>query len=1406
MKKSLYTKLFAVVVLGVSALAAQAVMPENGKVYRVINKSYGTALADRGPSGIVGCSEFNNDNMSQRWQVEVSGKSYYFKSIGTGKYLKSSRARSTGWTVSAGKNAMTVTSLNDNYVIKAAGDGDNLAAHCDAQSNVVCWNADILPSQWDFEEIAMTQAEIDAALSTLSNMEAEVAKESTYATVLDAIFADKACTTLKSGYQSMSDDAIKDDANYKALSAPLQAMVLKVKNGNWSETTSPLSDTILKDWDSEHAKKYRVQLYEPYSEGSSAAKLAEIQAYTNMNNPTGIIANTGDVLYVMVEGKIKDGATLYMGSATGYGMFNDCTSGIELHEGLNLVPIWSDMAHQFIYYTVNTADWPTGDQTRAQLKHKVTDYDDLKIHIEGGQVNGFFNRTGDELYSADTDEDFRYTSVRAQFPMYDLMGKYVILHFFLFDTKSKVDAENTSWGLLSVMDPEKNPAAADRKRSHSMTEIMRYWDEMCFRERTLMGIQSDEELAQYNHELLWDYYEPLTGDKIEKHPAGNTWNTDPGFQYSDYFNNRMMGITMQGSLFMNATSWRTAYNISTLDAILCQIPHDSGSMWGPAHEYGHMNQFPMKFAGTTEESNNIFSNVAVYYLGKNTSRSSTPLDQLKIFNQDLTYLEHSTWGTTRMFLQLWCYYHACGNNKKFYPRLYELLRNNPRQQSYYLNPRYDQCHFAKMCCIAAQEDLTDFFESWGFFVPLDNYHIGDYSNFYATLTKEDAQAVKDEIKALGLPKNDQIILIDDRPGVTDRDSWYSNDMAISRAGKFGGIADFRNKVKASGSMTCTMRNDSLVVEIPEGANPGVGFLVYHNDGTLLAFTNDVRCPLKKAATAALMTGNAKVYAVSADGSRVEVVNDYVNRPISEHLSNLRKLVESCADIANYIDPTGTKVGYYIPLFVKGFTESYNAAKNVSNNATIDDITTLYLDLLDKYNAAKTMNGGRVQMIPGSRFKIFNGRFTENVLASSGTAANCRASKEDAEQQEWIIEEVGGKYRFKNVKYQNYIGVNAEKPNQDAALPMADKASQAALFSMNEMSPGHFTFAYNGDTGYCIHTKGDSGTGLVILTDQGWEASRWTVEVLEAEPVASAQSSLRSLIEEATMAYEEAGLIAIDADPIALTEDMLSSNAKSQSGEDVFTSFDVLLDNDFQTYFHTNTNNEIDSDDGGNHYIQIDLGEGQSTTSFQISLSNRDVSRNGEDVEEDDENAVKVNNPINMNVLGSNDGSKFTRVGSLEKIPSKSGSSFASNVITDGNPYRYIRLDCVGGAGRAHNHFYFCISELGIANAQEVAKIKEQYPAVTQEMMFNMREQLEKAAKVARSTQTSATVYNNAYNSLNEVFQILAAAMGIETAIDEITLQQNPSMTVNGIYDLQGRRVLAPAKGIFIINGVKTLVK
>ncbi len=1396
MKKSLQ-KLFAMATVALMSLPAWAVMPQAGKVYRVVNKAYSTALSDNGPTGNVGCSAVNETSNSQRWLVSAGANgALRFRSLGAGGYLASSRARSQAWNLSASPNGASsqfnVIPSDGDYVVRPVGDGANLSMHCDGQSVVVCWDDNIMPSKWDFVEIPMTQAEIDAALDAFKAIEQEVGNESKYQTAMGNLFQDAACTVLKANYQSMTDDAIKADANYQALSAPLQSAVLKAKNGDWSETCSYNGKSF--DWDSEHAKKYRVQLYEPYSEGEAAAVMAGIQAYTNMSNPSGIVGNSGDILYVMVEGEIKDGASLYLTPMVGAGMFNNPRAGIELHSGLNVVPIYSDQAHQLVNYTIYTTQTVNGRNLPVKGR-EIDKYNDLKIHIEGGQLNGFFNYIGDELYTPDTRKDYEYTSERATFTMYNLIGKYVILHLFLEDTPVDV-GKDMGWGLKSVLNPEIN---GGENKEYDPAVIMKGWDDLCFRERTVMGIQRDEELLKYNEELLWGYYEPLTGDKIAVHPAGNTYDTDPGFQYGDYFNNRMLGITMQGGLYMNATWWRTAYSISTMNDILCKITREAGPIWGPAHEYGHMNQGPMKMAGTTEESNNIFSNVCVYYAGLTTSRSDMPSDQLNVFNRDGFYLENDTWGTTRMFLQLWLYYHACGKNKKFYPRLYELLRKNPLQRSYYYNIKTDHIQFVRMACLAAQEDLTDYFESWGFFRVLDNYHIGDYSNNYATLTQKDIDEVKAEIKSWNLPKNNQIIFIDDRPGSTRAD--WTSYMSKSRAGKFGGLEDFRNNVKASGTFSCTMRNDSLIIDSSNGT-PGVGFIVYDEDGNLLCFTNDLSCPLKKAAAAAIMQGKAKIYAVGADGAMVEVVNDYLNAPIAEHLSNLHKLIDSTADIHDILDPTETRVGWMIPSLVEDFTAAYDAAMAADDTYSKDQIAELYLKLLDEYNAVKAMEHAKVPFVRLSVYKIYNSRFPTHCLASTSSRVSCTTAKtEGDEHQQWKLTASGDGYTLFNQKWQKYIA----KPTEGSkTMTLTDSKNEAAVLHLQEVAPGRFLLASDGEWSTTVHQRGEKAGGEMAWENGSWDASRWILEIKEANENYAAQSDLNRYIAEAQQLLEKAGKIGIEGDVIDLVPEMISSNAPMLSGEDRFTGFDVLFDENLQTYFQSNTDDAIDSEDGLNHYLLVDLGAGNEVKSIQVNWTNRDVL--GGDQSDENASTANVNAPSQIQVAGSADGVKFTDIVKLTGLPTGNAKSYSSPLIADGNSYRFYRFMNVAGTKKACGHPYFAVSEFGLMEAEERATPKACYPKVTGEMMYALRDQIAAATAVANKSGSKASKYEDAKKALLIPLNILKEAMKYIVAIDEVQANA-PANVVNGIYDLSGRRVAKATRGhIYIINGQKVLVK
>lgn len=1403
MKKSTYTKLFAMVAMSLTALGAWAVKPEAGKVYRIANQGYAKVMADQGPTASVGCSAQNSKNKSQLWLAETNDTqgTLSFRSLGTGMYLRSSNAQSTPWTITSSKAAknthMNIGTSGGKYTIASANSvGTHIYAHCDGSSIVVCWSTDAQPTLWDFDEVSMTQAEIDAALEATKEALGEQANESKYQALLDKIFTDKACTTLNSTYAGKTADQIKADDTFKALPAGLQAAVLKVKSGDWAET-DPVNAEIT--WDSDRAKKFRVQLYEPYGSGQHVADLAGIQAYTNMNNPTGILSDNGSVLFVMVDKAPKDGSSLFLCPAAGAGMYNNPYEGTELHEGLNVVPGYTDCAHNFLFYTVET----TGERVngRLQPKNKVTDYEPIKIHIEGGSINGYFDYTGDELYKADTHEDYKYYADRARHEMFDLKGRYVICHFHLFDTKAQDSDAKPSWCLKSSLDPNINTGNG---QCYDLVEIMRCWDRICLSERLMMGLQSPDSIKSANKQFE-DLFETIEGDT--EMIAG--FKAAPTYSYSDYFNNRMLGISMPGSLYMNATSWRTAYNVNTITAITAGLPYNAGADWGPAHEYGHMNQAPVKVAGTTEISNNCFSNVAVYFRNEKTARADWPKYQVDVFNAGKTYLENGTWGTTRMYYQLFLYYHAAGHNKKFYPRLYELLRNHPLQKSYYLNNRYDALHFVKMCCVAAQEDLTDYFESWGFFVPLKNYHIGDYSNFMASLSQEDIDAVKAEIKAFGFPENKQIIFIDDRPG-SKKISW-ADYMSIEQAGALGGLEHFRAGVTASGKMGFTLEDGKINVTLEDGASAGVGFLLYDQDGTLLGFSNDYTFPVSSKAIAAIMAGTATLSAVSADGKTVEVENQFLTASGEARLAELNKLVDSFAPVLGKVDPEGLRAGFYMPFYITDLQKAIDDAKALTASATAEEIAKAYTALLDANAALGERSNATIPLIHGSQYNIVHNHFPTRGLAvkynkSKDTyyASNKAsiAKNYDNEACIWTLEfhsydgaDQSPRFKLKNKETGLYLAA-ADDQNKTAEIPMV-KSSSAGIWTIKQGNQGEWTLCSDGNWKLALQISGGAETGTIGVWGGDDVNGKWQLRLNSASKKGGNQAALRQLIADSRELLPQGGSINIVGDAINLTADQITTNAKfiQEGHADNFTSFDVLLDVNTDTYFHSNWANGGASTDGKDHRLDFDLGEGNSTSSFTIGWTNR----NGTP-----EQAITA-----ATVYGSNDGSKYTKLASLSGMTTTQNESYVSPVISDGNAYRYIRMEVNQSTGGK----FFCISEISLNNGQYEIVVAPEYPNVTEELLLALDAEINNAQGVLDNDASTSTKLSNAYTSLRAAYEALAAAMGVEAApelnvpgLESSIVEIGTAPAVQGIYDLQGRRVNKAGKGIYIINGEKQLVK
>ena len=150
--------------------------------------------------------------------------------------------------------------------------------------------------------------------------------------------------------------------------------------------------------------------------------------------------------------------------------------------------------------------------------------------------------------------------------------------------------------------------------------------------------------------------------------------------------NNVLNATAVDHGYMYATTGGTYYNYNTLGDVLNydKMKWGNGTLWGPAHEFGHNHQQLFNTAGMTEISVNMYSNMVMFTSGRVTSRSelcnytdvdgqehrgvcesavSTYADRLLIRR---SWFEYGTWGTTQMYYKLYLMFHASGLDDQFW--------------------------------------------------------------------------------------------------------------------------------------------------------------------------------------------------------------------------------------------------------------------------------------------------------------------------------------------------------------------------------------------------------------------------------------------------------------------------------------------------------------------------------------------------------------------------------------------------------------------------------------------------------------------------------------------------------------------------------------------------------------------
>lgn len=458
-----------------------------------------------------------------------------------------------------------------------------------------------------------------------------------------------------------------------------------------------------------------------------------------------------------------------------------------LQPGLNVLNVDVD-CHVFINYNVKN------------YSKKLADVPALPIHIEGGYVNGYFDITRGHT-NADW-LDMEKTLFKDE--VIHLKNKWTQFNMLLDGVKKQIN-----YSQMTQVDTDGTPKGIEG--------TLRRWDQLLEWERELIGAPR-----------FYDRFNCMLSASASS--SGNPYASNHGTFYP--------GV----GEYMN-------YNWMTFGT-----ENDEGrGMWVVAHEVGHTNQRLINLPGDTEMSVNFFSQVVRWNQGSNVGRGGPLSVAMASFHKGQYHHEYDIWLRSRMYFQLWLYYELMGHRKGFWPAVCDMMRKQPMEMSRSkenpMSGKFSYFRFAQYCADAAQEDLSEFFEFYGFFKEMKNHEVGDYSNTYFTTTKAEIEACKQYMSKY--PKaHPGLIFIDERirkspanyPGMRKgamrlATSASATPGVAAEVGNVGMVDDFRQDLETK-PYTATLSGNTVTIKTDgKGA---VGFKVYDTTGKLVYVANTYR--------------------------------------------------------------------------------------------------------------------------------------------------------------------------------------------------------------------------------------------------------------------------------------------------------------------------------------------------------------------------------------------------------------------------------------------------------------------------------------------------------------------------------------------------------------------------------------
>jgi hypothetical protein len=585
-------------------------------------------------------------------------------------------------------------------------------------------------------------------------------------------------------------------------------------------------------------------------------------------------------------------------------------------------------------------------------------------------------------------------------------------------------------------------------------------------------------------------------------------------KYYDRWNDLIMAKDGYEGMFMYATETYTYYEHYTLPDILPweKVYADPGQMWGPAHEIGHVNQNAINVVSCTEATNNLFANAQIFRTGKTTTRGNGLSVCREDFSNKLPFPLRGSdiIAKSRMFFQLYLYFHAAGKDTTFWPRVFEALRKNPldkgpkdRNWTSLTQAKDDQLRFAEVCCEVAQMDLSEFFEAWGMFEPMTDAGVGDYENFIVNLTREEAEASRARMQRYA-KKGGHLIFIEDRikpsprtDGVAGNRLDFNDEFAIGKMGNTGQWSDYIDEsVKAEGYYFARSQN-SISIKKSADANGALGFKLYHaNTGELLDFNNDYKLTVPVAHANAPL----KVVATQADGSNVELKNVADSDDEAMQLEALNATLSTVSALTKRKTTSGKEIGYFYTSALTEITALYNEANAAAKNADQSKHTYKeWIALLEAEVAKLKSNpNARAYLKELDVYTLTNfsgNRDMQLCYDKYGVKAN--TAKETAAtlpEKRWLVESTGVAHHY-YIKNENGFYISDMEINLGTACNGFDQ-SEAMEFVVSYLDDGALYFTTESADGEQMYMTLDITDNTIVGNRELLEAAKWSVRRVE----------------------------------------------------------------------------------------------------------------------------------------------------------------------------------------------------------------------------------------------------------------------------------------------------------------------